>query len=101
MEGAIARRQCGAGRPRQLAQGVVERRVGQNGVQFSQGVAQPLRQKDLLIVGAFRAGRVRRNVGAVRDGPADLIQPIERDLLDVGFAEGGHVAISRLSNSSG
>ena len=90
MKGAIARLQRGAGRPRQLAQGVLERRGGEFGVQFSQGVAQPPFQNDLPVVGAFRAGRVRRNIGTVGDSPADLIQPIERDLLDVGFVEGSH-----------
>ena len=90
VEGAVAGFQggaCGAG---QLAEGVVEGRAGELGVEVGEGVAQTLFQNDLVVAGAFGGWRVGGDVRAVCDGPADSLQPVEGGLLHFGFGEGGH-----------
>ena len=73
-----------------LAEGVVEGRVGEVGVEVGEGVVQPLFQDDLIVAGAFGGWCFGGYVRAVCDGPAGCFQPVKGDLLDVGFGEGSH-----------
>ena len=62
-------RTFGAG---ELAEGVVQCRRGQAGVQLGEGVLHSTLQHHLPIVGALGVGRARRDVRAVRRLPAEV-----------------------------
>ena len=90
VEGTVAGfkgRAFGAGK---LAEGVVQRRRRQAGVQLSEGVLHPTLQHHLPIVGALGVGRARSDVRAVGHLPAQGGRPVKGSLFNVGFGDGGH-----------
>ena len=70
MEVAVAGLQRRPRRAGHSAHRVVERVVGQVGVEAGERGPQAAVQDNLAVVGAFRDRRVGRDVGAVQDGPA-------------------------------
>jgi hypothetical protein len=76
--------------PRQLAEGVFQRRGGQRRVQPRECIAQALRQDHLAVVVAFGRGLTRSDLGAGPDLPTGTLEPGQCSLLDYGFGEGGH-----------
>ena len=100
VEGAVSGLQRGPLRAGQLAKGIAQRLGGQVPVQLGQGIAQPLRQHHLAVIGPLRIRPIGSNVGSVGHLPADIRQPVEGDLLDVGFGEGGHGEVQGLKTST-
>ena len=94
VKGAVSSLQRGSLRSDQLAKGILQRVGGQVRVQSGQGIAQPLGQHYLAVFGPLRTRRIGSDVRSVSHLPADIHQPLEGDLLDVGFGEGGHSPVS-------
>ena len=90
MQRAAARHQLRSFRPRQLAEGVVQRLGGQRRIEPHEGIAQPLCKHDLPVVVAFGARLAGSDFGAVLDRPADAFEPGEGGLFDDGFGEDSH-----------
>ena len=77
-------------RARQLAVGVVQRIDGQARIKFGEGVPQPSLQYHLIVFVALGVGGVRRDVRAMFHSPAQVGEPGEGSLFNVGFGDGGH-----------
>jgi len=58
------------------------------GIEPSQGRAQPVGQHDFVQLPLDRELTVRLDVGAVDEGVAEVTQPGQRSVFEVGFAEG-------------
>ena len=84
---ALQRRAFGQ---RQLAEGVIQRRGGKLWIEPRQRVPQPLFQDDLSEVVTVSAGAAGRDVGAVCYTPANIAQPGEGGVFDVGLGDGRH-----------
>jgi len=87
MEGTVARLKRRSLRPRELAEGVVERLGRQRGVDPSQRLAQAFGEHDLPIIAPFRRQLAGRDVRAVLDGPTEVFDPGEGGVLDGGLGE--------------
>ncbi len=61
---------------------------------------QASRQYNVAVIGALGARCVRRDVGAVGSAPAEVVQPSQGRLLDLGFGKGGHGASQGLKTST-
>ena len=90
VKGAVAGFKGRAFGARELAEGVVQRRRGQAGVQLGEGVLHPTLQRHLPIVGALGVGHARRDVRTVRHLPAQGGKPVKGSLFNVGFGDAGH-----------
>ena len=97
VKGAVSSFQRGPLWSDQLAKGVLKSVCRQVRVDCGQGIAQALGQHYFAIIGSLCARRVRCNVGSVGHLPPDIRQPVQRDLLDIGFGECGHLALVSLS----
>ena len=87
----VARLLGGPFGPGQLAESIVNRRVGQFRVQPGQGIPQPSFQDHLPVVGPLRAQRIRGYVGAMDCLPADGSEPFQGRDLNFSFGEGDHI----------
>ena len=89
VKGAVAGIQRGPLRSDQLAKGILQCVGGQVRVQSGQGIAQAPRQHHFAVIGPLCTRRIGGDVESVSHLPADIRQPFQGDLLDVGFGEGG------------
>ncbi len=87
MQVPVAREEIGPLGPHQLAEGVVQSLRRQPRVEPRQRVTQPLLQHDLVVVDALAARLARDHVGAVLDGPAGGLKPLEGGFFDYRFGE--------------
>ena len=85
VDGAVAGFEAGAFGLGELAEGALQRVVGQVGVEVGERGAEAVFENDLGVV-AF-------DVGAVGGVPAEVAEMLEGDLFDVGFVEGGHCGV--------
>ena len=95
----LRRDQLRALRPRELAEGVLERFGGQRRIEPGQRVAQSLRQHHLAVVAPLGREHVRRDVRTVGDPPADAFQPGESGVLDDGLGD-ATLTVGRLQGDS-
>jgi hypothetical protein len=90
VKGAVALNEVGAVRPCEPPEGVFECLRRQLGVQARGRIAQPLRQHHLAVVMPLGQELIGRDLGAVRDPPADGRKQAEGGLFDIGFRKTSH-----------
>ena len=74
--------------------------AGRCGFNCGQGIAQPLRQHHVAVIAPLRTRPIGSDVGSMGHLPADIRQPVEGDLFDIGFGEGGHGEVQGLKTST-
>ncbi len=79
---AIAYLQHRVGGTAQLAEGIVESRSGQTGIDLGEGIVQSSLQQCRAVVVTLRIQRAGYNVVAVCDIPADAIEPFECGVIN-------------------
>ena len=100
VEAMVVDHEVGALRAGKLAEGIVQRRLGQVGIEAGQDLAQAAGEDHVAVGLALGAGLAGGDVWAADGGVAYLLQPFEGGEFDVGFGERDHRVSSKKSRSS-